>query len=101
MTTTHSLSLSLYTAAAGVGRIRLLSNNELYNFIEKVPGGFQCGLCGKITKDRSNMRRHMVIRHSEPTNEHCLACDRVFTYRYYLLKHLRTPGECTGHAVQN
>ena len=61
---------------------------DVYSFISRTENGlYQCGLCLKISRDGSNMRRHMMIKHSEPTNEECLQCHRVFPNRFYLARH--------------
>ena len=58
---------------------------DVYSFISRTENGlYQCGLCLKISRDGSNMRRHMMIKHSEPTNEEC---HRVFPNRFYLARH--------------
>ena len=51
---------------------------------------FKCTLCGKISKSKWNMQRHMVLVHTKPTNDVCQYCSRVFKHKYYLDEHIRT-----------
>ena len=50
---------------------------------------FNCMLCGKISKDNSNLRRHMIVMHSRPTNHPCNYCNEVFKNSYALRRHQR------------
>jgi len=71
--------------------IRIGQDRDVYTFISRTASGlYQCGLCGKISRDGSNMRRHMMIRHSEPTNEECESCHRIFPNRFYLSRHIKS-----------
>jgi len=50
---------------------------------------FKCTLCGKISKDNSNMRRHMILKHSQPSYTPCKYCNKVFKHAYNLNDHYR------------
>ena len=50
----------------------------------------KCTLCGKVCKKRSNMKRHMILMHTVPTNECCKYCGKVFKNKYYLDSHIRS-----------
>ena len=50
----------------------------------------RCTLCGKFSKQRSNMRRHMILMHTKPTNNLCKYCHKPFKHKYYLQEHLRS-----------
>ena len=50
----------------------------------------RCTLCGKFSKQRSNMRRHMILMHTKPTNNVCKYCQKPFKHKYYLQEHLRS-----------
>ena len=51
---------------------------------------YKCTLCGKISKSKWNMQRHMVLLHTKPTNDVCQYCSKVFKHKYYLDEHIRT-----------
>ena len=77
-------------AASQQQMIKIGQGQHVYTYISRTANGFyQCGLCGKESRDGSNMRRHMMIRHSEPTNEECGNCHRIFPNRFYLSRHLK------------
>ena len=45
----------------------------------KVSKFYECVLCRKQAKDRSNMRRHMIRHHAIPINQPCpFSCGKVF-----------------------
>ena len=50
----------------------------------------KCTLCGKVCKKRSNMKRHMILSHTVPTNDCCKYCGKVFKHKYYLDSHIRS-----------
>jgi len=50
---------------------------------------FKCGLCGRVSNDWSNARRHMIVKHMEPTNNPCPFCHAVFQNTYKLNDHVR------------
>ena len=45
---------------------------------------FKCGLCGKVFKDSSNIRRHMITLHMEASHNPCPNCSAVFSDKYKL-----------------
>ena len=49
---------------------------------------FKCTLCNLLTKSKWNMKRHMMIKHTEATNEPCQYCNRLFKNQYYLNNHI-------------
>ena len=51
---------------------------------------FKCTLCGKISRSKWNMQRHMTLIHTKPTNDVCQYCSRIFKHKYYLDEHIRT-----------
>lgn len=64
--------------------------NVNQHFLSVGSGLYECGVCGQTTSDKSNMKRHLIIKHAAPTNDQCQSCQRVFRNRYYLLDHLRS-----------
>ena len=50
----------------------------------------KCTLCGKFSRERSNMRRHMILMHTKPTRNVCKYCQKQFKHKYYLQEHLRS-----------
>ena len=50
----------------------------------------KCELCGKSSKQKVNMRRHMILIHTKPTNDICKYCSKVFKHKYYLDRHIRS-----------
>ena len=52
-------------------------------------GGFKCTLCGKVANYRGNMKRHMVLKHTKPTNDVCKYCGKMFRLKFYLNRHIR------------
>ena len=50
----------------------------------------KCTLCGKFSKQRSNMRRHMILMHTKPTTNVCKYCQKQFKHKYYLQEHIRS-----------
>jgi len=73
-----------------------VSREDVLQFIAKIysPEGqpnFKCTLCGKITFQHGNMRRHMILVHTTATEEFpCKYCKRVFKRKIYLDDHIRT-----------
>jgi len=57
---------------------------------ESAKPNYKCTLCGKISKSKWNMQRHMVLLHTKPTNDVCQYCSKVFKHKYYLDEHIRT-----------
>ena len=52
---------------------------------------YRCDLCKKVGKDRSNMRRHMILIHAQPSNLPCpYHCGQVFKNKHYLSKHVNS-----------
>ena len=58
-------------------------------FLVRFSKGFKCTLCGKVAEYRANMRRHMILIHTTPTNDSCKYCGKVFKHTYYLEQHIR------------
>ena len=50
----------------------------------------KCTLCGKFSKQKSNMRRHMILMHTKPTTNVCKYCQKQFKHKYYLQEHIRS-----------
>ena len=50
---------------------------------------YKCTLCGKISKSKWSMQRHMILIHTKPTNDVCKFCSKVFKHKYYLNEHIR------------
>ena len=51
---------------------------------------YNCTLCGKSTKERHNMKRHIITRHTNPSREVCKYCNKVFNRKLFLERHLPT-----------
>jgi len=64
---------------------------------------FKCGLCGKVFKDSSNIRRHMITLHMEASHNPCPNCRAVFTDKYKLWSHLKyyKDGACKKNISEN
>ena len=60
----------------------------------------KCQLCGKYSKQKVNMRRHMILIHTKPTNDMCKYCQKVFKHKYYLDRHIRSK-ECLSKMLFN
>ena len=52
--------------------------------------GKKCTLCGKFSIHNANMRRHMILKHTKPTNNVCSYCKRNFKQKLYLDRHIRS-----------
>ncbi len=63
---------------------------DVMQFLTSVYGGFKCTLCGKVSQQKCNMQRHMILCHTTPTNEVCQYCSKVFKHKYYLDEHIRS-----------
>ena len=51
----------------------------------------RCDLCKKVGKDRSNMRRHMILVHAEHSQLPCpYECGVVFKNKIYLASHVNS-----------
>ena len=58
-------------------------------YLEKLESGnVRCTLCGKITNDRRNMRRH-IETHMEGLSYVCPSCNKVFRSNNSLQTHKR------------
>ena len=64
---------------------------------------FKCGLCGKVFKDSSNIRRHMITLHMEASHNPCPNCPAVFSDKYKLWSHLKyyKDGACKKNISEN
>ena len=52
---------------------------------------YRCDLCKKVSKDRSNMKRHMILIHAAPSNLPCpYRCGNVFKNKIYLATHVNS-----------
>lgn len=53
---------------------------------------YHCGLCGYQSVDRSNMRRHLILRHTKNMDVLCPHehCRKSFKNRYHLRMHLNS-----------
>ena len=51
---------------------------------------FKCELCGKVSKNKHNMKRHMKLMHTTPTNNVCQYCSKVFPNSYNLNRHIKS-----------
>ena len=51
---------------------------------------YKCSLCNMISKSSWNMKRHMILKHTEPTNDACQYCSKVFKHKHYLDEHIRS-----------
>ena len=50
----------------------------------------KCELCGKFSKQKHNMRRHMILMHSKPTTNVCQYCSKIFKQPYNLNRHIKS-----------
>ena len=51
---------------------------------------FRCELYGKVSKNKHNMKRHMKLMHTTPTNNACQYCSKVFPNSYNLNRHIKS-----------
>ena len=52
---------------------------------------YRCDLCKKVGKDRSNMKRHMIHIHAEPSQIPCpYHCGKIFKNTVYLTTHVNS-----------
>ena len=72
----------------------LISGEDVMNYLHQGifngERGVKCTLCGKFTKSLYNGRRHMILKHTKPTNDVCKYCSKVFKHKYYLDEHIRS-----------
>ena len=52
--------------------------------------GFKCTLCGMCSKSKWSLQRHMILKHTKPTNDVCKYCKKVFKHKYYLKMHVNS-----------
>ena len=73
-------------------------DQDVMQFLVAVPGSgvHKCTLCGKISKSKWSMQRHMILIHTQPTNDVCKYCQKVFKHKYYLDLHIRSK-ECLAN----
>lgn len=85
------IKLERITQETGAQRSRpQASTNE--GLLVKVPEGWQCVICNKITKKKCNARRHLTTQHVAPDAKphKCVLCDKTFRLAHQLKMHLRT-----------
>ena len=57
---------------------------------ETESGSWKCLVCHYETKRSSNLKRHLMLKHTCPTNDPCpRGCGRIFKHTYHLQRHLR------------
>ncbi len=82
--------------------IQIIAGMDVMSFLQSsVYNGethYKCTLCGKASKIRCNMRRHMTLVHTKPTNDVCKYCSKVFKHKYYLKEHIRSR-ECLSNVL--
>ena len=61
---------------------RNIDEEEVLLFLRPIQIGnevhFKCNLCGKCASNKSNMRKHMLVMHTKPTNRPCPYCPKMF-----------------------
>ena len=50
----------------------------LNSMISKIGDAWTCNLCGKVSNDKSNMRKHVEYKHTEGLEYPCKRCDKIF-----------------------
>lgn len=72
---------------------RNIDEEEVLLFLRPIQIGnevhFKCNLCGKCASNKSNMRKHMLVMHTKPTNRPCPYCPKMFRNKYYLRYHVK------------
>ena len=68
-------------------------NSKINELLETTDGLFVCKACGKSSRDRGNIGRH-VETHIEGLSFPCQRCDKIFRYDSYFIfflisKHLK------------
>jgi len=64
---------------------------EFKNEIGRIQKMFRCDLCKKVNKDKSNMKKHMIIVHAEPSQLPCpYHCGKIFKNKIYLNLHVNS-----------
>lgn len=98
MTCTYYLSISkLYIIITISGQwseatvMDFLIPIEFKNEIGRIQKMFRCDLCKKVNKDKSNMKKHMIIVHAEPSQLPCpYHCGKIFKNKIYLNLHVNS-----------
>ena len=49
---------------------------------------YECRLCGHMTKDRSNLKNHVIYVHGNHDQEVCRFCNKVYKHKASLRIHL-------------
>lgn len=49
----------------------------------------KCELCGKSSRVKHNMKRHMILVHTSTTSA-CQYCSKIFKNTYNLNRHIKT-----------
>ena len=57
------------------------------SMISKTGEAWTCNSCGKVTKDKSNLRKHVENMHTEGIEFLCTRCDKMFRSRNCLYNH--------------
>ena len=80
--------------AAGISLGHRFSKANAHQFIKDSVDAqgnrvYQCKLCDMVTKFSQSINRHMVIKHTKPseTGFNCPYCQRNFSNKYYLTNH--------------
>jgi len=65
--------------------------DNIYSFLLKLDGGtYQCGICGRTGQDGSNMRKHMILIHTDPVDSFCPFCNKKFKRHLYMVRHSKS-----------
>ena len=78
--------------------VLILTGMDVMSYLVYTESGYKCTLCGKITAQKHNGRRHMILKHTKPTNDVCKYCSKVFKHKYYLDEHIRSR-ECLSQLL--
>ena len=62
-------------------------NETLNSMISKIGENWTCNSCGKVTKDRGNLKRHVENMHTEGLEFPCTRCDKMFRSKKCLYNH--------------
>ena len=62
-------------------------NGTLNSMISKIGDNWTCNPCGKVTKDRGNLKRHVENMHTQGLEFPCTRCDKLFRSKKCLYNH--------------